>query len=64
MVRFGVAEGIIKEDFDRFDTMCMDLKKLLLRDIDALSSQSTTRLLRNRYNRFRRIGIFEEPQEQ
>lgn len=64
MVSFGVAEGIIKEDFDRFDRMCVDLKKLLLRDLDTLSSQSTTRLLKNRYNRFRRIGIFEEPQEQ
>ncbi len=60
MVTYGVAEGIIKEDFDHFDNMCEDMKTQLLRDIRTLSSESVSRLLRNRYNRFRRIGVYEE----
>lgn len=60
MVNFGVAEGIICEDFANFDRMCNEMKGLLLSDLHVLNDLSVTRLLEERYNRFRRIGIYEE----
>ncbi len=60
MVDFGVAEDIFREDFDRFDKMCGEIKTRLLCDLHALCAMSVPRLLEERYNRFRRIGIFEE----
>ncbi len=60
MVNFGVAEGIIHEDFENFDKMCENLKSILISDIRTLSSLSESHLLENRYERFRKIGIYEE----
>ena len=60
MVDFGVAEGIINEDFEDFDQMCADMKETLIKDIHALKKLSVPHLLEERYNRFRKIGIYEE----
>ncbi len=60
MVSFGVAEGVIPEDFAHFDQMCAEIKELLLGDLSELRGLSDERLLEERYERFRRIGIYEE----
>lgn len=60
MVNFNVAEGIIKEDFEHFDNMCADIKALLLNDLNTLKKKRMSSLLNERYNRFRRIGIYNE----
>ena len=60
MVNFGVAEGIIHEDFENFDKMCAEMRSLLLSDLRTLSALSHSHLLEERYERFRKIGIYEE----
>ena len=60
MINFGVAENIIAEDFTHFDNMCSELKTLLLSHLNELSILSSDELLTQRYQRFRRIGIYEE----
>ena len=60
MKSFGVAEEIIPEDFSRFDAMCASLQKQLTADLRKLSSYGETRLLDERYRRFRKFGIYEE----
>lgn len=59
MVDFHVAERIIPEDFDRFPKMCKSLKAQLCADLDDISALGTGRMLDCRYERFRRIGIYE-----
>ncbi len=60
MVSFGVAESVIPEDFPHFDRMCAGIKELLLGDLSELRGLSDERLLEKRYERFRRIGVYEE----
>lgn len=60
MKSFGVAEEIIREDFSHFDAMCKSLREQLLKDIKQLSSYGETKLLDQRYRRFRKFGIYEE----
>lgn len=60
MVDFGVAEGIIAEDFNNFDKMCKEMKIIILSDLRTLCGLSSQRLLDERYERFRKIGIYEE----
>lgn len=60
MVDFGVAEDIIPENFEDFHQMCEDMKTRLLQDLQSLKKLSVSHLLDERYNRFRRIGIYEE----
>lgn len=60
MKHFGVAEEIIHEDFDRFDDMCFIIKSFLKRDFKKLRETDGRQLLADRYNRFRRIGIYAE----
>ena len=59
MVDFKVAENIIPENFEHFDTMCDDMRNILQNDLYQLTKQSTDELLENRYKRFRRFGEFE-----
>ena len=59
MVDFKVAENIIPENFEHFDTMCDDMRNILLNDLYQLTKQSTHELLDNRYKRFRKFGEFE-----
>ena len=60
MQLFGVAETVIREDFDRFDEMCEGMKSLLLKDFRTLRAYSETELVHARYERFRKFGIYEE----
>ena len=60
MKEFGVAEAIIPEDFDRFPKMCKNMRNLLVAAIDELSALSPDEIVSQRYDRFRRFGIFEE----
>ncbi|PWM68534.1 MAG: acetyl-CoA carboxylase carboxyl transferase subunit alpha [Clostridiales bacterium] len=60
MVDFKVAERIIPEDFDHFPKMCKALKKQLHDDFSDIVSLGTSKMLDRRYERFRRIGIYEE----
>ena len=60
MKSFGVAEEIIPEDFSHFDAMCVSLGKHLAADLQKLGSYGETRLLDERYRRFRKFGIYEE----
>ena len=59
MVDFKVAENIIPENFEHFDTMCDDMRNILLNDLYQLTKQSISELLDNRYKRFRKFGEFE-----
>lgn len=60
MVNFGVAERIIPEDFEHFPKMCKALKKQISDDLHEIEALGTSRMLDSRYERFRRIGIYEE----
>lgn len=60
MVSFGVAEGIVREEFAHFDQMCRELKDLLLGELNVLRGLSDEQLLEERYQRFRRIGVYQE----
>ena len=59
MVDFKVAENIIPENFEHFDTMCDDMRNILQKDLYQLTKQSISELLDNRYKRFRKFGEFE-----
>ena len=58
MREFKVIEGIITEDFDHFDKMCNSIRHQLKKDLKDLMKQSSSKLLDNRYYRFRKIGYF------
>lgn len=60
MVRFGVAEEIIPENFEDFLAMCEMMKKTLLSELKVLGRLSRNRMLAARYDRFRKIGIYDE----
>ncbi len=59
MREFKVIEGIITEDFDHFDKMCNSIRHQLKKDLKELLSQPKSKLVDNRYHRFRRIGFFK-----
>ena len=58
MREFKVIEGIITEDFDHFAKMCNSIRHQLKKDLKDLMKQSSSKLLDNRYYRFRKIGYF------
>ncbi len=60
MKNFGVAEEVIPEEFENFPQMCHSMKQLLIKTVDELSALSEEELLNQRYQRFRKFGIFEE----
>lgn len=60
MKHFGVAETVIPENFDNFETMCNDMRNHILQDLQELRSLSKDALVQNRYERFRKIGVFAE----
>ena len=60
MVDFKVAENIIPENFEHFDTMCDEIRNILQNDLRQLTKQNTEELLENRYKRFRKFGEFEK----
>lgn len=60
MKRFGVAEDVISEEFDDFDHMCENMKARLLKDLDELCALSGKEVSEKRYERFRKLGIYQE----
>ncbi len=60
MVEFGVAEDIFDENFSSMNKMCTAMKKSIYKDLMELSSLPTSRLLENRYERFRKFGVYRE----
>lgn len=60
MVEHQVADGIIPEDFEHFPQMCADIAARLTADIRELSPLSGEEIVQKRYDRFRRIGVYEE----
>lgn len=63
MVNFKVAERIIPEDFEHFPKMCKSLGKQLISDIDDIYALGRSGMLERRYERFRRIGIYDEDEK-
>lgn len=63
MREFKVIEGIITEDFDNFDKMCKSIRHQLKKDIKDLSSKPASKLLDDRYHRFRRFGFFNSTEK-
>lgn len=60
MVKFGVAEEIITEDFRHFSDMCEGLKGKLLADLDGWKEKNGAALAEERYQRFRKLGKWTE----
>ncbi|MCR5718165.1 MAG: acetyl-CoA carboxylase carboxyl transferase subunit alpha [Oscillospiraceae bacterium] len=60
MKNFGVAEAVIPENFEDFPKMCSGIRKMLSDTIDELSALSEDQILEQRYDRFRKFGIFDE----
>ena len=60
MKNFGVAEKVIREDFDHFDKMCAGIKLRLVDMIEEFSGMTEDEIVEQRYQRFRKFGIFEE----
>ena len=60
MVEQGVAEGIIPENFEDFSAMCADITARITTDIAELSMLGDEEIVQNRYERFRRIGVYAE----
>lgn len=63
MVRFGVAEEIIKEDFLHFGRMCDEIKKRLLIDLKKYEGMNEKQFSEERYRRFRNLGKWKEKKE-
>lgn len=60
MVKYSVAEDIIREDFENFDVMCAGMRDRILHDIGELLPLPPKKLLDGRYERFRKIGIYDD----
>lgn len=60
MMKFGVAENIIDEDFNRFRVTCMRIKMQLEKDLEILSKLSCEELVNTRYERFRNMGYYND----
>lgn len=60
MKHLGVAEDVIKENFTDFDAMCAEIRELLKNDLETMRGMSPEQLQQNRYERFRKFGIFDE----
>ncbi len=63
MVNLHVAERIVTENFEDFDAMCEEMKKLIKADLKEIFSLSTEQMLAKRYGRFRRIGVYKEKEQ-
>lgn len=63
MKEFAVAEEIIPEDFEHFTQMCSELKAKLISTLDEFAGMSEEEIQNQRYQRFRKFGIFEEKKQ-
>lgn len=59
MLRLGVAERLIAEDFSDFDAMCEDLQATLYADFREVFAQGD-KIAEKRYERFRKLGSWDE----
>ena len=60
MRKLHVADGILPEDFSNFTLMCGTIAQRVSDELDILCALSEEELLEQRYQRFRRIGVYEE----
>lgn len=60
MQKIGVAEAVFPEDFKRFKNMCKSIRTRLLADIRYLMYRTEDEMLQERYDRFRKFGVYEE----
>ncbi len=60
MKQFGVAEQVIPEEFENFHKMCVKMEAQLVEEINVLCRKNTAQLLEERYQRFRRLGDWNE----
>ncbi|MEE5992816.1 MAG: acetyl-CoA carboxylase carboxyl transferase subunit alpha [Oscillospiraceae bacterium] len=60
MKHFGVAEEIIPESLEHFPEMCKALKMQIAESVDELMKLSEEEIVQQRYERFRKFGIFDE----
>lgn len=60
MKRLRIVEEVIPEDFDHFPVMLRSLKGLLVKQLDALCRTPHRKLLADRCDRYRRVGVYAE----
>jgi len=64
LLRFGIVDEVVEEPLGGahrdHHSMAAKMKAFLKRNLKELSKQSVDELLANRYQRFRKIGVFEE----
>lgn len=64
LLEMGIIDAIIKEPIDGAhidpDFVYLGVKSFIFDALQEISSQSTDELIENRYQKFRRIGVFEE----
>jgi acetyl-CoA carboxylase carboxyl transferase subunit alpha len=63
MKKYGVAETVILENDTNFKNICKDIKRHMLDDLKELCAMPIETLMQNRYDRFRKIGIYSEAEE-
>ncbi|MBP3629021.1 MAG: acetyl-CoA carboxylase carboxyl transferase subunit alpha [Anaerotignum sp.] len=60
MVKFGVAEELVQEDFRHFGKMCEGIKEKLILDLNGWEKKTGKELSEERYQRFRKLGRWAE----
>ncbi|MCD4780728.1 MAG: acetyl-CoA carboxylase carboxyltransferase subunit alpha [Candidatus Omnitrophica bacterium] len=67
LVRFGIVDDVIPEPLEGAhkdpEFVATHLKKVILESIRELNQLSEKELLDQRYNKFRQMGVFNEPQK-
>ena len=64
LLRLGVIDGIIKEPLGGAhrdsEKMAENMKKAIIRDLDFFKDTDGEKLIKKRYEKFRKMGIYEE----
>ncbi len=64
LLRFGIIDGVVPEPLGGAhrnpEAVADDLKKILLKDLEALTRLDPAALIERRYQKFRQIGEFEQ----
>lgn len=64
LVRLGVVDEIVPEPLggahQNWDAAVQEVKAALIRNLDELQQYSPDEIVRNRYQKFRQMGVFEE----
>ncbi len=56
--KFGAIEKVIEEKGKTAEEICDDLKAYIVKELDSKRKKSTKDLLDERYNKFRKIGVY------